>query len=338
MTKKPGEILVIPTWSHNRVTFLGAMSLRWFSGSELETLMSPSLARLAIHRALQWQHSIPSMVTRTQVESAWGPLLLMPLVLPSYTVIKVLAVRPHQATSLPGALILLDTITGEPQAVMDGATVTGLRTGALAAVATEMLAFRCTTVAIIGAGYQARFHIRAMADLPGVSRIRLYNRTSSRARTLQTMIAPSLPVSVDVADTVAEVTHDADVITLITGSGVPLIDRAMVTSSVHINAMGAYLPDRRECASDVLVDAEIFADRLDEVLQHAGDVIIPIREGSIRPDNIHALAELEHAPVPTKAPRLTLFKSIGSAEFDAFFAITALEQARQTDTANDYNT
>lgn len=302
--------------------------MQWFSGSQLESLMSPAKARAATYRALKWQLSNHGAPLRTHLDSAWGPLLMMPLVLPHFTVIKVLTVRFHAATTLQGAIVVLDTATGEPLALFDGATVTGLRTAALAAVATELLAgTRSTTVAIIGAGYQARFHVQAMADLPGVRQIRLYNRTPSRAHALQAQLTPLLPVPLHVAPTIHDATRGADVITLITGANAPLINRALVTCPVHINAMGTYLPDHRECSSDLLLNDRTYADRLDQALQEAGDFVIPIREGSLVPERVHALSSLLHSDPPS-VPGITLFKSVGSAEFDAFFAISVMEQWR----------
>lgn len=301
--------------------------MQWFSGPQLESLMSPAKARAATYRALEWQLDNPRAPLRTHLDSAWGPLLMMPLVLPHFTVIKVLTVRSHIAPTLSGALLVLDTATGEPLALFDGATVTGLRTAALAAVATKLLAPNRNTVSIIGAGYQARFHVAAMGALPGVRRIRLYNRTASRANALRDQLTPLLAISLDVAPTISDATQGADVITLITGADVPLIKRSMVTPLVHINAMGAYLPDRRECSSDLVLNDRTFADRLDQALQDAGDLAIPIREGSLIPDRVHALASLLHCGPPS-VPGITLFKSVGSAEFDAFFAIAVMEQCR----------
>ncbi len=283
------------------------------------------MARGAIYGALEWQLDNHPAPVRTHVDSAWGPLLLMPLVLPHYTVVKVLTVRTQTNPTLQGALLVLDTSSGEPLALLDGATVTGLRTAALAAVATELLAFERTTVTVIGAGYQARFHVTAMADLPGVRRIRLYNRTPSRVASLREHLNASLAVPLQVVSTIPDATRDADVITLITGAKSPLINRSLVSSTIHINAMGAYLPDHRECSSDVVLNDRTFADRLDQVLQEAGDLVIPIREGSLIPDRVHSLASLLGFG-PRLDPGITLFKSVGSAEFDAFFAMTVMEQ------------
>jgi ornithine cyclodeaminase len=246
--------------------------------------------------------------------------------------IKLIAIKPGNPDrgldSHLGMVLVLDDETGLPRALMDGAAITAVRTAAVSAVATDLLAGReATNLAIIGAGVQARTHLEAMAEVRDLRMTRVWSRTPGRAAALaKWAVERSLPCAVEVAPTVASATRDADIICTVTASAQPLLDAGDVKPGAHINAVGSSFPDRRELGTELVAGCAIFVDSRESALREGGDICIPIAEGRLAPDAIRA--EVGEVLLGRSAGRrtpqeITLFKSLGLAVEDvlAWFAV-----------------
>jgi ornithine cyclodeaminase len=234
-------------------------------------------------------------------------------------VVKVFSAAPPteglSAPRIQGAVLAFDSGTGALRAVIDGPTVTGLRTAALAGVATDLLARRdATEFLMVGAGDQAPYQIDAVMLVRSIKRLKLWSRHRSRAEALGKAVQERYPsVEVRVVQEVSAEARSADIITLATASRTPLLHRSDVGPHCHVNAIGAFEPDSRELASDLVAEALIFVDTLEGCLREAGDLLIPIREGMLGVDEIRSLREANQG----LCDRLTVFKSVGSGVFDA---------------------
>lgn len=288
----------------------------WLDAAVLEGLLTPRLARSAVERALMAERAgAAATPLRQLVDMPAGTLFVMPAALDGSLAVKILNDRPHAAPgrTLPGVVVLFDDTTGQPCAVMDGPVLTAIRTGAIAGWATARLARARRRVALVGAGFQAWYQAVALLDLGGVEHLTIWNRHRAAADQLAQRLRAGYPgLRLGVADGVAEAVDGADVVTVATRSREPLLDRRMLAPHAHVNAMGAYRATDRECASDLMAAAVVYADTRAGVLHESGDVAIPIAEGRLAAETVRALAD---AP-PVPPPGVTVMKSVGAAAFD----------------------
>ena len=195
--------------------------------------------------------------------------------------VKVVSVFPGDRSIPPisGAVLLLDHTTGEPAALLDGSSITAMRTAAASAVATDLLARRdACDLGVFGAGTQARAHIRAMRCVRPLRSVRIVSRTPSRAEALaEDSCCDGLTVSV--VSTAREALDRADMVCTTTTSDVPVFEGSDVGPGVHVNAVGAYKPTSRELPANLMAKSRVFVDSVDDALVEAGDILMAIDEG-----------------------------------------------------------
>ncbi|HEV2374793.1 MAG TPA: ornithine cyclodeaminase family protein [Streptosporangiaceae bacterium] len=250
--------------------------------------------------------------------------------------IKIIAVKPsNPQIGLPvnsGFVMVFDERTGRLDALLDGATITAIRTAAVSGVATDLLARSdASTVAIVGAGVQARSHLEAMAAVRPLRHARIWSRTAERALALAES-AHDLPFPVNAVSSVAEATADADIICTVTGSTEPVLEDRHVMPGAHINAVGSSFPDKRELASELVARCSVFVDSRSAALIEAGDIGVPIAQGLLSPEAIKAeVGEvlLGRSPGRCGPAETTLFKSLGLATEDTLSGLHIAQRARE---------
>jgi ornithine cyclodeaminase len=229
---------------------------------------------------------------------------------------------PHQ-----GAVLLHDGETGVLQAVVNASAITEIRTAAVSAVATKLLARPgARTVAILGSGVQGRSHAVAMRSVIDDAELRIWSRTPAHAEAL------ALESHAVVCQTVDEALDGADVICTCTSSRDPIVRRASLAPGAHVNAVGSSIPSARELEADVVAAASLFVDRRESTLNESGDYLSAVAEKAIGPDHIVAeLGELLVGRHPGRRDEdeLTVFKSLGVAVEDLAAAALCVERARE---------
>ena len=225
-----------------------------------------------------------------------------------------------------GAVILHDGETGELRAILNAAPVTEIRTAAVSAVATRALARPgAGTVAILGAGVQARSHVEAMRCVLNDPEIRIWSRTAEHARALARATGATS------CATAQEALAGAEVVCTTTSSHEPVLRHEWLAPGAHVNAVGSSIPSTRELDTATVVAASLFVDRRESTLSEAGDYLFPAREGAIGPEHIRAeLGEVLAGAHPgrTADTELTVFKSLGLAVEDLAAAELAVDRAR----------
>ncbi|HJZ87979.1 MAG TPA: ornithine cyclodeaminase family protein [Polyangia bacterium] len=230
-----------------------------------------------------------------------------------------------------GVVLLSSGETGQPLAVLDASAVTAIRTAAVSAVATRLLARgQAGDLALVGAGVQARAHVAAMAAVRPLRRIRLAARRPERARAFAASVAA--PVPIEIADSVEAAVRDADLIVTATSAREPVVRREWISPGAHINAVGACVPSARELDDATVAAGALFVDRRESTLAESGDYLFPARRGLIGPDHIRAeigevLAGLR--PGRESEQDITIFKSLGLAIEDLAAAELCLRAARE---------
>jgi ornithine cyclodeaminase len=223
-----------------------------------------------------------------------------------------------------GAVLLHDGETGELMAVMNASAITAIRTAAVSAVATRLLAREeAQTLAIIGAGVQARTHLEAIPLVRDIHDVRIVSRTREKAEALA-------KDGVRVVESVEEAVRGADIIVTATSSREPVIKREWIDDGVHINAVGSSIAVARELDGETMAASSLFVDRRESTVNESGDYLSALREGAIGDDHIRAeLGEilLGRAAGRTSPSEITLFKSLGLAVEDLASAQFLYEKA-----------
>jgi ornithine cyclodeaminase len=159
-----------------------------------------------------------------------------------------------------------------------------------------------------------------------VERVVIVSRTRSHADALVDRArGMGVEASVGEPDTVAA----CDLVCTCTTSATPLFDGGALAGGTHVNAVGTYLPDARELDTATVSRAKIAVETREAALQEAGDLLIPISEGAVGPEDV--LADLKElvtgAVVRTSTEDVTVFKSVGIAFEDLIVARAAVEAA-----------
>ena len=227
---------------------------------------------------------------------------------------------PNTEKGLPthmATILLNDPETGAPIAVMDGRLVTEMRTAAVSAAATKLLASpNAKVLAILGSGVQARSHVEALRLVRQFDEIRVWSPNKSHAESFAKEIGAE-------AMSAEEAARNADVIVTATSSKVPVLRGAWLKPGCHINAVGACRPDWRELDDDVMRNV-LFVDSREAAMKESGDVIL---SGA----KIYAeLGEVFAGKVPARAEEITIFKSLGMAVEDIAAAMLVYRSASAT--------
>src|ERR1700730_1438365 len=202
------------------------------------------------------------------------------------SVVKALTVRPANRDAgrpvVQAVVIFFNGRTGTPEAVLDGTSLTALRTGAAAGVATEVMAKpNARVLAVIGAGGQCADQIRAVCTVRPIAEVRVASRSYGNSVAVVKRLKNELSeVKFLAVNTNIEAVSDADVICTVTGASQPLFGEEELTSNVHINAMGAFTPTMCELPPEVLRKAGVVAvDQLEAAKAEAGDILQAIAGG-----------------------------------------------------------
>jgi len=231
---------------------------------------------------------------------------------------------PHQ-----GTVTLFDGETGQTIAVVNASPITAIRTAAASALATRELAREDARVlAIVGAGFQAKAHLRALVEVRKFSDIRIASRTPAKAEALAEEHPAARPTR-----SVEEALRNADVIVTVTSSSEPVVEREWVADGTHINAVGACFPHTRELDSATVAASTLVVDSRESAVSESGDYLLAVAEGAI--DDGHIAAELGDVlvgahPGRTSPEEITVFESLGVAVEDLYAAEYVVARARET--------
>jgi len=229
---------------------------------------------------------------------------------------------PHQ-----GAVLLHDGDTGMLLAILNASAITEIRTAAVSAVATKLLARPgARRVAILGSGVQGRSHAEAMRTVVDDVELRIWSRTPAHAEAL------AVEAHAVVSASVEEALDGAEVVCTCTASREPIVRRAWLAEGAHVNAVGSSVPSARELEGDVVAEAALFVDRRESTVNESGDWLGAAEEHGLTAAHIRAeLGELLAGTAEGRrdATEVTVFKSLGLAVEDLAAAALCVERARE---------
>jgi ornithine cyclodeaminase/alanine dehydrogenase-like protein (mu-crystallin family) len=262
---------------------------------------------------------------RTRVELPNGDLLLMPGVRDgaSGASVKLVTVTPSNASrglpTIHALVVWLDAETGRPLALIDGEALTAMRTGAASGVATRLLARTdASTLAVIGAGGQAEWQLRAVLAARPIRRALVYSRDTASCEAFAARMAEATGIEVVAAESAEAAVREADVICCATTSSDPVFDAAWVAPGAHVNGIGAYRLEMVELPPEVFGRASLVAvDSLAAALAEAGDVVAALERGLATGDGLVEIGSVDAEWAATRpAEAITVFKSVGLAVQD----------------------
>jgi ornithine cyclodeaminase/alanine dehydrogenase-like protein (mu-crystallin family) len=269
-------------------------------------------------------------------DGAAGLQVLMPSYAPLGYGLKAICVTPGNPArgldSHQGIVVLSRPDTGEPVAVLNASAVTEIRTAAVSAVATSLLANPGADVlAIIGTGVQARAHLHAISATRPLAQVRVAGSSPAKADAFAgEMTSPGLPVIA--CPSPKEAVTEAGIVVTATTAAQPVLRRDWLAPGTHVNAVGACLPGVRELDTATMADAALFADSRESVLAESGDYLLAAAEGAIGPGHIRAeIGDLLAAGAAGRrqAAEITVFESLGLAVEDLAAADLAYQTARK---------
>lgn len=253
--------------------------------------------------------------------------------------VKVVSLFPQNPgrglSFIQAAVIVLEADTGRPLALLEGSSLTAIRTGAASGAATDLLALPDShTAAIFGAGIQGRTQLEAIATVRPIRTVWVYDPDPKQLSQFIDEMAGRSPIPNDIrpANSPQQAVADADLICTATTSMTPVFSDIHIKPGVHINAVGAYTPEMQEIPVETVSRAYVVVDSRSASLAEAGDLIQPLHQGVISIDHIQV--EIGEIILGNQAGRsspteITLFKSVGIAAQDAVAARIALNNAEK---------
>ena len=259
---------------------------------------------------------------RSHVSLDDGDLLLMPGIRSggAGASVKLVTIMPRnperQLPTLQAVVVWFDAATGTPLALLDGPTVTAMRTGAASGVATRLLARPDAAVlGVIGAGGQAEWQVRAVLAARTIRRVLVYARSREARETFAARMERATGVETVAAGAVEEAVRAADILCCATTSSEPVFDASWLRPGTHVNGIGAFQlgmvelpPELFERASLVAVDSRAAA------MAEAGDVVAAIERGLLSEAELVEVGGIGRDWAASRDPHaLTAFKSVGLA-------------------------
>ncbi len=227
-----------------------------------------------------------------------------------------------------GTVTLFDGATGVPMAILDASAITAVRTAAVSAVATRVLAREDARVlAILGAGVQGRAHLTALLGVRAFDDVRIFAPNEAHA-------TDAAAGRASVAQSAEQAVRGADVIVVATSSREPVLRHLWLRPGAHINAVGASMPAVRELDVATVAASAFYCDSRESLRNEAGEYRLAVQEGAIAGES-HVRGELGEvlagiAPGRGSHDELTVFRSLGIAVEDLAAARCAVDRARRT--------
>ncbi len=228
---------------------------------------------------------------------------------------------------------LFQVQSGNLVALIEADHLGQVRTGAASGVATRLMSRPdARVVGIIGTGLQARTQLEAISRVRKVAEIRAFGRDEKRRAEFAAMMTERLKIPVKAAVSAEETVRDADIVITSTTATNPVLEGRWLKPGMHINAIGANFPQKRELDAEAVNRCDVIAaDSREQSKSEAGDLIHVFGEDPSRWNTVHDLAAIVVGKIPgrSSAEQITLFKSNGVAIEDIVVGGRIYELARE---------
>lgn len=243
---------------------------------------------------------------------------------------KVVSVAPgNRGVGLPivqSTVMLVDATTGAPHAILDGACLTALRTGAAGGLAARLMAPKaCEVVALYGAGVQARTQLEALLAERSPSEIRVVARSRSHVEPF--LSSSVVPAGVRLVAGDRDAANGAQVVICATTSADPVFDAGDLGQDAHVTGVGSFRPETCEFPPEILDGARVVVDQREAALAESGEVITAVRRGWLNESDLIEIGESEARRID--GDHITVFKSVGNGIQDLAVGCRVVERATE---------
>ena len=318
------------------------MSLLIIRAEEIRELLSMADCIEAMDRAMKafsaGEVEIPAR-TIAPLSDNRSFFILMPgeMSSPAMYGAKIVGLHPDNPArgraAVQGFVVLFDSETGNPLALVDGAEITAIRTAAASALATRILARKeAGSHGILGTGVQAASHLDAIQCVRDVQAVRVWGRDFEKAQSFAAQHATRLDIDITAVADPAEA-GSCDILSVVTNSPEPVLSGNWLQPGAHVNLVGAHESHDREADTGAVARSRVYVDSVAGALSESGDILIPISEGAFTRD--HIVDEIGNvllgkAPGREDPYQITLYKSLGLFAQDLFASAVLLEKALET--------
>jgi alanine dehydrogenase len=264
-----------------------------------------------------------------------GDLRIMPswskgLLMAGTKIVNVHPQNPKKGLlSVMAVIVLNDPKTGMPLALMDGTWITAMRTGAASGVATKYLARKdAKTLGVVGAGFQAITQIAAISKAKKLKEILVYDIKEEAIERLAKILAKE---KIKIKKGSLEEVCQKDILVTATPAREPIVKKEWIKPGTHINAIGADAPGKEELDPEILKNAKIVVDCMEQA-SHSGEINVPLAKGIIKKEDIHGeIGEIVSGKKPgrEKENEITIFDSTGLAIQDLYTATLVYKEAKR---------
>lgn len=267
-----------------------------------------------------------------------GILGMMPAYIRPYNAmgIKVISVYLQNylqgLSSHQGIVHLFDAENGTLKLSLDADEVTAIRTAAVSALMTDVLALdQAETLCLIGTGVQAITHLEAITLVRPIKKVKVWSPNPVNVQKFIHSQSALYALEFEACSSAEAAVRDADIVCTLTSSSQPIVFNEWLKAGVHINAVGASTPNYRELAPEVIFATEIFVDNYESACNEAGDLILALGD----PEKVRAaikadIHEVLSNPSLVNKTHKTLFKSLGLAIEDLAVAHFCFQKMTQT--------
>lgn len=277
-----------------------------------------------------------TMPPRMYVNRADNTLLYMPCFTNSIFGTKMLSLFPGNAEKkqpvIQGLVVLNDPETGRPLAILDGAKLTAIRTGAVGGVGVRHTTARnAGTVGLIGAGVQGFQQILFACAARNIKQVNIYDLCKEKLAAFAENLSKALPeVRIEIAASVHELLEASNIVITATPVTSPVLpDNQDLLKNKNYIGIGSYKPEMREFPQALYkLVSKVYIDTK-HGLDESGDLITPLEKGWVKPNQIIKLGEAIGSISSSETENTTLFKSVGMALFDMVVAELIYNNALQ---------
>ncbi|MGY1812281.1 ornithine cyclodeaminase family protein [Blastococcus sp. SYSU D00820] len=304
----------------------------FLDGGDIRTLATDDVCRGAARFALEAETAGRTQLPpRIDVPSATGFIRTMPAVLDDVMGLKIMTLVRGVGNRY--VVLLYSVASGELLGIFDADELTRLRTATYTAVAAElMVEAPPRRLAVVGSGFEAEGHLRALARMWSLDSVQVYSPSPERRAAFADRMSQELGLAVQPAAGVDDAVADAEVVVLATKATQPVLDGAALRRGTTVLSIGSTRPDLRELdRTTMLRSATVVVDDPTQVLAESGDIIAGCADGDLDPGRLVAVSRLARDPgLLRREPDrdLLTFKSVGTALQDLALARAVLDVAR----------
>lgn len=304
---------------------------------DVEKVLTPSLANRTVEKAFKaYGQGKADMPPKSYLIFKKGDLRTMPAYVygQGFDIAGVKSVtvhpdnRQYRLPSVMAVIVLTDPKNGFPLAIMDGTSLTGMRTGGAGALAVKLLSRKGSRIAgFVGCGIQARTQLACTMEVRELKTLKVWQRSPKNRTAGQFCNWANKVYNLEtfISGEINEITTGVDILMTTTPSRRPLVRK--VSAGTHINALGADAEGKQEIHMDIMRQARLIIDDWPQA-SHSGEINVHLRKGALTRESIYG--ELGEIAVGKKRGRasddqITLFDSTGLAVQDVTCAYRVYE-------------